>query len=557
MYLRSGFRGIFYNVSMKNLLRKYPAAGLVIVAVLGAVYLLFLQPSEYEKGKKKMILGEVDKAAVHFRKALKAGDLSPDIEKDIRLELGQAYLLKGALDHAGAQFRKAIEKFPDAAPAYLNLGYIHQMKGLDQFAGEYFQKAHDLAPGDVRTVLSLAPFYSRRGDFDAAQAMYTQALETHPGEAGLYGGLARVALRQGKFAEAVGRFESVVDLDRDNMQSHVNLGEALFLAGRRAKAMDKLKWILHKAPDFGSAKNLQGLILESRGEFDAARRLTLAQVEENAFHVAAGFRLIALDVKRRQLDLADSHLRKLELVLDQQRKDIPAFSGMHAVLEFSNRQSFLQWSKGEVHRLFARMELARQQYQDAERQLFQALQSDPQALAPLRDMVELNRLRLAQDKRAQWLDKTLALYPSHPYALLDKVVQLFEKGDWRKAGDYIERALDSAPELPRANAWRVRRLLKEGKTSQATEAAMAGLEKWPRDYETLLALGLTHASKKDWDQARIALEESARFNPSHALTWFELSRVNQRIGETAAAERHDMRAHELEPLVYPKSRKDE
>jgi tetratricopeptide (TPR) repeat protein len=132
----------------------------------------------YWEGKKKLRLGQLEKALAFFLKA-------EEIEKEKELlnnELASIYNQLKDFTKAEFYYKKEIEKRPDWVPSYLNLGSLYLANEHYKKALEQYQKALKLNPNFFGTYTLLGGVYFMIGEKETALEMGQKALRMNPSD---------------------------------------------------------------------------------------------------------------------------------------------------------------------------------------------------------------------------------------------------------------------------------------------------------------------------------------------------------------------------------------
>ncbi len=111
-------------------------------------------------------------------------------------EKGLKYLAKGRVDKAEVHFQKALQLNPNSASAHNNLGNLLLGRHELYLAAWEFERAAALAPTDVIPLVNLGLVYDEAGRLDDAVRYYQEALELDPNNAIAFGNLLRIYVKQ-------------------------------------------------------------------------------------------------------------------------------------------------------------------------------------------------------------------------------------------------------------------------------------------------------------------------------------------------------------------------
>jgi len=211
-------------------------------------------------------LGRPAEAAAAFRAAL----ARQPRDAGARFNLGAALLQLREPEAAAAEFRRALEGQPTHPLALGLLGQMALERGDLAEAGRYLEPLFEAQPGqpEARTLVAWWRLRSgmaaaARGEPAEAERHYRAGAEAQPDEPGLPASLGALLLAQGRLAEALPPLEAYHRLAPADPQSHLFLGQAYALAGRREEARRLLtegERLAHQAGNAGTARDCRAVL---------------------------------------------------------------------------------------------------------------------------------------------------------------------------------------------------------------------------------------------------------------------------------------------------------
>ncbi len=193
-------------------------------------------------------LGQVDKAALHFRKSLK---LEPKAE--IYSDLGFVLDRQGKYEEAVENYDKALALDPNCASAHFNLAVsLLRRDELDESAAHY-KEALRVKP-NAATHNGLGFVLSRQGKLDDAVVQFREAIRTDPSYMASYNNLAGSLLKQGKLEEAESYYRTSLT-ENPSASLHNNLGIVLMKLDRLDEAAEQFRKAVAMDPDHTTAHN--------------------------------------------------------------------------------------------------------------------------------------------------------------------------------------------------------------------------------------------------------------------------------------------------------------
>jgi serine/threonine-protein kinase len=149
---------------------------------------------------------------------------------------GRGFLAMGRYDEAKSEFRNAVASRPRYDDAWANLGAA--CGGIEGDYAEGLQalrKAIALQPKFFRHWVYLGLFHERFAEWADAMVAYTRATDLKPDSIASWNNLGGVLLRLRNGGDAVRAFERSLAI-QESPESHTNLGNALYYAGRYEEA---------------------------------------------------------------------------------------------------------------------------------------------------------------------------------------------------------------------------------------------------------------------------------------------------------------------------------
>lgn len=187
--------------------------------------------SEAQRGMASSILAAI---------ALRRGDPQESLEWSVRaLELGQedvmtlsnageAYRRVGQLQKAADHFEKALKIDNLNALLHFNMAVVMRQMGNAPLAEHFFRSSQIADPGMWQAYSNLAELYRDEGHMSEAEAEYRSAIRCNPNEAKSMERLGNLLLERGKTMEAVDVLEAANRLNGGTAESLSDLAKAYF-----------------------------------------------------------------------------------------------------------------------------------------------------------------------------------------------------------------------------------------------------------------------------------------------------------------------------------------
>jgi tetratricopeptide (TPR) repeat protein/TolB-like protein/DNA-binding winged helix-turn-helix (wHTH) protein len=215
---------------------------------------------------------EVDDASYIKRAESSCGialELNPNLDV-VHTSLGSLYTAIGSYANAEVAFKKALDIDPFSVSSLLGLGDVYRLLNRHKEAEDNLKKAIGLNPGDPRPYNRLGRFLFRSGRFDEAAEQYQHVVALQADNMNAYSNLGAAYMMSGRFELAapayerainiepskngysnlglmhyyLGNFETsiinhnkAVELNPNDHLARSNLGDALWIASKRAAAL--------------------------------------------------------------------------------------------------------------------------------------------------------------------------------------------------------------------------------------------------------------------------------------------------------------------------------
>jgi Tfp pilus assembly protein PilF len=158
-----------------------------------------------------------------------------------------------------------------------------------------------------------------------------------------------------------------------------------------------------------------------------------------------------------------------------------------------------------------------------------------------REARDLGERYLARDETGRALEqfyKALELYPDDPYLHYDLALTYDMKGARDRAEYHLKRAIDLKPDYSAAYNYLGVVYFRQGKVCQAIDAYHKALENLlyltPQDPH--LNLGIAYLSRKEYQKAKVHLEEAIRLVPDFVAAYNYLGQVYEGMGQYSQAQ---------------------
>lgn len=233
------------------------------------LHLILQHKSDWGDGWKLLgaSLGLQGKSAL--RPLQKAARLLPD-DAEVHYNLGLALQELGQLDEAAVSFRRSLTLNPNDPDAHNDLGNALQELGAYDAAVASYRRALVLRPMFSVAHNNLGCVFHHNRQFKAAVASYQKALAINPVYTEAHNNLGLAFKEAGHFEEALSYFRQAIVIDPKYVVAHNNLGNVLQELGRLNAAIDSYRQALAFKPFYAEAHYGLGYALQCLGHIDAA-----------------------------------------------------------------------------------------------------------------------------------------------------------------------------------------------------------------------------------------------------------------------------------------------
>jgi putative PEP-CTERM system TPR-repeat lipoprotein len=485
---------------------------------------------------------------------------------------------------AAIQLKSLLSDAPENVDAVLLLADVSAADNNSQLAERNYRRAAELKADPSRYWRGWVDALLVLGQFDDALARLDEVKPATPAdEAAVLVRRSRALRAQGKVPEAEVAVREAVAKAPSQVEPQVELGDLLFVTGRRDESRAATEAALQIDPGDPDALMLKALQLLA-GPEPATAAPVLAQVIDRAkamggkqpLHATALSYLIELDLAAKQTDSAATRVTELVKLVGQSpqvrylrarvavdRNDLAAAKqdlqdALAAAKDYLPARRLLgainvvesQYELAEMNlrpvvkanpddvfarRLLANVLLARRQPGEALSLLDTTAVADGEAREMMLAMAGQASLQTGDVARASdYFREGAKQYPENPAFELGLALTLLAEGRTDEAEKIIRDVKGEQAEAARA-AFDVILLMQKGQVEQAVTAAKAAVEKFPDVAWSNNLLGSVLIASGDFKGARQALVTATEKDPNDAASLANLARVEQLLGNPDAA----------------------
>lgn len=265
-------------------------------------------PADTGKGQLQLGLRAMDtktgegyeEAAAAFDKAIELNDLGPyeafaynmrgtyaclrgkheqalvDLTKSIELDAGltQSYIKRASMrlelgdpEQAEKDFELALQQNADDPDIYYHRAQLHFIKGEFAEAAKDYQKSIDLDPKFIFSHIQLGVTQYKMGSIASSMATFRRCMKNFEKVPDVYNYYGELLLDQGKYQEAIEKFESAIEMEKQEKPTSMNV----------LPLINKALAIFQEKSDFAEAEKLcqKALIIDPECDIAVA---TMAQL---------------------------------------------------------------------------------------------------------------------------------------------------------------------------------------------------------------------------------------------------------------------------------------
>ncbi|MGD8378217.1 MAG: tetratricopeptide repeat protein [Gammaproteobacteria bacterium] len=244
--------------------------------------------------------GDLEQAIAGYKKALSIHEYLP-----ASLRLAKAYLAGNQLDDAQKLFEQVLQAHPENVAALAGMGRVALSRHDYPAAIKNLTEALKRDPKADQLHYPLALAYRQSGNIDKARAEMSKRGQTEPAmQDPLLGTVASFAhsaqyffdlglslARKGDYEKAAEKFEKALELNPQEVHTHVAAAQAYMQLGKLGAAEKHLQTALRLSPDSGPANYAMGRLAEARGDDKAAAGYYRAALKSDAGNIQARYLL--------------------------------------------------------------------------------------------------------------------------------------------------------------------------------------------------------------------------------------------------------------------------
>lgn len=376
-------------------------------------------------GDKKKALQAFDKLVSMY------GDDEEILEDKVQLHLDN-----NELDKAIELSRKLIQMAPGESKYYILQAKIHSSNNMQDEAAKLFTQAEELFPDDPELQLALSEYYIQKGDKDKYKK-YLEKLVTNNSlepaqQLTVLGGFLSTVKDSTERDFALQMAGKLAKMHPDAASAQAAYGDMLGISGQLLPAAEQYKKALAIDPsNYTIWKNLLSIYLQEQVAdsvvrySDKALRLFPNQAQ---LHFLNG---MGHNMKKDYTKAVNALQRAIDMIPEENKAELADMHGMLADVYNSTKQ-----------------------YDLSDENFDKALQLEPDNASTLNNYgYYLSERNTRLDDAEKMSKRSLELAPEQPTFLDTYGWIMYKKGNYKKAKEYIEKAIEKEQATASGTLW--------------------------------------------------------------------------------------------------------
>ena len=465
----------------------------------------------------------------------------------------RAAIDRGDLRAATIELKSALQKNPNDAAARLELGRLYLRIGNGPAAEKEIRSAIDLGVPAADWRLDFVEALIIQGKFDDALQRLDAAGELPEAEqvrALVLRGDA--AMGQGKRDAARARYEEAMAIAPDDERAGLGLLRVTIGGADQAASAKAADEFLTRFPQNTEALLIRAELHRAAAENDQALALYDRALAREPQNVLARLGRATALIGQKNFDEARKELD----TVDQLQKDTPMTSYLRGVIEFQEKN----WKQAGEHldrvlaavpgHLQSQLLLGIIRYSEGELEtadgfLANVVKATPENLQA-RKVLAAARIKMREPARAvEVLEPVAAGGDPQTMALLGSAYML--QGELERGQDWLNRAVEAAPDVAALRTQLALTLLAGGQTSKAINELQSAVDLGQDILQADVLLVLAHLKNKEFDQALAASERLEQRRPTSPIPYNLTGLAYMAKGDQANARQRFEKALEVDP----------
>ena len=457
-----------------------------IITTLGSIY---LAQEKYEQ----------------LLSTITSGGRSTDVEMQILVLRGYAYLYLGQYEQAEDSFKRAERLLPGEPAPVFGLATLEIRRGSLDAAEKLIARSEELGLDDADIWYAKAEVHRRRGDYDLALGDLDQCLAKNPQYNSARISRAALLIDKGDKEQALREIDTVLEDAPNNLEAVYLKGMLLMREGKQKEAAAELSRVSNALsvvpPDaiakHASAQLMLGTLEYLKGHLGKAVYLLQRYIERDPHHLSA--RLILAEALMKQGDSVGAIL-----VLKPMLKEHPA----HADLLMLLGKAYLEDKR----------------YQLASQYLERAASISPNTVSVHTYLAQSKLAEGDKDAAIKALKTAFDLAPDKTRTGLALATLQLQTKRYPEALETTSRIKKGAPQNPAVNNLAAEAHLGMGEIEAAREEIKEALRLDQEYYPALIQMARIEISEKHFDAAEARYSSLLRKRPSDILVMSDLAK---------------------------------
>ncbi len=500
-----------------------------------------------------MVTGRIDARTLGAALALWACLVATAVADSQAAAKARAALDRGDLRAATIELKSALQKNPNDAAVRLELGRLYLRIGNGEAAEKEIRSAIELGAPASDWRLDFVEALIRQGKFDDAVQRLDAATELPEAEQARALVLrGDAAFGQGKVDVARSRYEEAQAVAPDNEGAALGLLRIAVKDADPAASAKAADAFLERFPNNTEATLVRAELHRAAGENDRALVLYDRALARNPQNIIVRLGRATALIGQKQLDDA---VKELDAV-DQLQKDTPMTIYLRGVVEFQKKN----WKQAGEHLdrvlaavpghpqsqlLLGIIRYSEGELETADGYLSNVIKATPENLQA-RKVLAAARIKLREPARAiEVLEPVAQSGDPQTMALLGSAYML--QGDLERGQEFLNRAVEAAPDVAALRTQLALTLLAGGQTSKAINELQSAVDLGQDILQADVLLVLAHLKNKEFDQALEASKRLEQRKPTSPIPYNLTGLAFMAKGDLTSARQRFEKALEVDP----------
>lgn len=477
--------------------------------------------------------------------------------QDSAIFLGLGVLAQRSRDTNSAEtlLKRAVELEPRSSKNNLTLGNFYFAIGNTNNAERYLKAAMEIAELKSIERLAFAEFLTKTGRAAEAKKILEESVQKEPDFLAGWNTLTQIAFSENNQTEAAEYIANALAQDPQNRDSLLNRARLKIAQKDFKGAADELEKLAVRNPrDSQVQYHLATAKLANDKPNEALASLDQA-VAANTNNIEAILLRSRVQISKGQVDNAISDLNRMIRQYPQVPQSYYLLASAYQVRGAVNDAIAVYTAIAkafpndpQAHHLLGGIYVQQRKLPEARQSYEAALKINPDYLAAIDDLIDLDVIRKDYDAALARAQVYLEKYPDKPMPSMLQAKVLFAQSKNDEAERAVKKAIELDPEFTPAHRMLADFYVRTQQTDQALEKLQAIVQKNPKDIGALVQMGMLYEAKSDFPRAQQAYEAVLAINPNNVAALNNLAYiVSEQKGELDRAYQYARKAREVSP----------